>query len=113
MNTKRMRAFVAILGALVVAAPGAALAGGNSGVSPDDRPGAHGIGPSPASISPHDRPGPRGTGVTTTPPATIVVHPTGFDWTDAGIGAGAMAGLTLVAAGGLAATATRRRRAVV
>jgi hypothetical protein len=42
-------------------------------------------------------------------PATIVVAPSGLDWTDAGIGAGMALGLVLVAGGSL--LVTRRHRA--
>ncbi len=40
----------------------------------------------------------------------VVTHNSGFDWGDAGIGAGAAALLLLIIGGGLGATATRRGR---
>ena len=66
MKSKRTFALVAVLAALTIAAPGA-----QAGTSPDDQPGAHGIGPTAAtSVSPDDRRGARGTG-----PSPVSVTP--------------------------------------
>jgi hypothetical protein len=61
------------------------------------------------SLAPDDRPGPRGTSPAADTPPTIVVRPGGFDWADAGIGAGAAVGVGLLGAGILAASARRRK----
>jgi hypothetical protein len=61
-------------------------------VRPDDRAGAHGPGSAPAAT-----------------PAHIVVSPTGFDWTDAGIGAGMAFGLILLGSGMLLVARRHRK----
>ena len=80
-------------------------------VRPDDR----GVRVSPVStpetaLRPDDRPGLRGPGAAPQDfPAQIVIGPGGFDWTDAGVGAGFALGLVLLASG-MALVARRRRQ---
>jgi hypothetical protein len=62
------------------------------GSLPDDRAGARGPGSAPAAT-----------------PAHIVVSPTGFDWTDAGIGAGMAFGLILLGSGMLLVARRHRK----
>ena len=91
-------------GAIVVVAPTA--------LRPDDRPEARGPGATvvvtATPVRPDDRPAARGPGVVASP-APIVIAPTGFDWTDAGIGFAAAFGIALLA-GGFLLVARRHRR---
>jgi hypothetical protein len=78
---------------------------------PDDRAGVRGPGaPSlvlAASVRPDDRAGVRGPGAA---PTVLLTQPgTGFDWTDAGIGALGAFGLALVLFGGLQVASRTRR----
>jgi len=85
----------------------ASAAGATTAVRPDDRAGIRGVG-SPLSaaaagtttaVRPDDRAGARGIGPTEVVAATATVDgSSSFDWRDAGIGAGGMLGLVLVAA---------------
>ena len=84
-------------------------------VRPDDR--AVRVSPAtpvePVVVLPDDRAGVRGPGAAPDPtPATILVSPNGFDWTDAGIGAGMALGLILLGSGMLL-VARRHRRPTV
>jgi hypothetical protein len=58
---------------------------------------------------PDDRPGVRGAGAAETRQPVATVEPVGFDWTDAGVGAGMALGLILLA-GGAVIVARRHRR---
>lgn len=63
------------------------------------------------AVRPDDRPGARGPGTAVdTRPVVVVEQPSGFDWTDAGIGAGATLGVILLASG-LSLVARRHRKA--
>jgi hypothetical protein len=79
-------------------------------VRPDDRAGPLGVGRDAVvsepgtSLRPDDRPGPLGIGLVE--PIQVVGPGDGFDWGDAGLGAGAALALALLAAGGFA----RRRQ---
>ena len=65
------------------------------------------------AMLPDDRAGVRGPGAAPdATPATILVSPNGFDWTDAGIGAGMALGLILLGSGMLL-VARRHRRPTV
>jgi hypothetical protein len=80
-------------------------------VRPDDR----GVRVSPVSpaepvVLPDDRAGTRGPGAAPAEtPAHIVISPTGFDWTDAGIGAGMAFGLILLGSGMLLVARRHRK----
>jgi hypothetical protein len=79
-------------------------------VRPDDR----GVRVSPVSpvepvVLPDDRAGERGPGAAPAAPTTILVSPDGFDWTDAGIGAGMALGLILLGSGMLLVARRHRR----
>ncbi len=92
--------------------PGATVVVAATAVRPDDRPEARGPGAivvvAPTALRPDDRPAARGPGVVASP-APIVIAPTGFDWTDAGIGFAAAFGIALLA-GGFLLVARRHRR---
>lgn len=108
MNKRHLTAALGSL-ALAVAAPAAQAAGQH----PDNR--AVNRATSPAltqGVSPDDRAVDRATRPIPTVPARIEVirEPSGFDWSDAAIGAGAATGLGLVAFGGLLGMSSRRRR---
>ena len=83
-------------------------------VRPDDR--AVRLSPATAdepAMLPDNRAGVRGPGAAPdATPATILVSPNGFDWTDAGIGAGMALGLILLGSGMLL-VARRHRRPTV
>jgi hypothetical protein len=85
--------------------------GSVAAVRPDDRA----VRVSPVSsvepvALPDDRAGVRGPGAAPEPtPAHIVVSPGGFDWTDAGIGAGMVLGLILLGSGMLLVARRHRR----
>ena len=107
--------------------PGAAL--GATVVRPDDRavrvspgvvetavrPDDRAVRVSPVTpvepvVLPDDRAGVRGPGAAPdATPATILVSPNGFDWTDAGIGAGMALGLILLGSGMLLVARRHRR----
>jgi hypothetical protein len=76
---------------------------------PDDRAGSRG--PGTVSTRPDDRAGFRGPGTVRTP-EVVAVKGDGFDWKDAGIGAGAMIGIVLVLGSGLALSRRRSELAV-
>lgn len=83
-------------------------------IRPDDRAGIRGSEPnvSQASIArPDDRAGFRGPGIVGTP-ELVSVKGGGFDWKDAGIGAGTTFGIVLVLMSGLAFTRRRSGLAV-
>jgi hypothetical protein len=63
----------------------------------------------PAAQARHQVTGPR-TPRTTEPPVVVVESSDGFDWGDAGVGAGTAVGIALI--GGAAAAALVRRRRV-
>jgi hypothetical protein len=74
-----------------------------SPLRPDNRPGPFGVGQGVAaqtapSLRPDNRPGPFGIGQVE--PVQIVGPGDGFDWGDAGLGAGVGIALMLLAAGG-------------
>ncbi len=98
--------------------------------SPDTRDAAEGYAPSPSSAivssarqdlrSPDTRDYAEGRGTYNSPDVTVVKIPEpapassaggGLDWGDAGIGAGGLLGLSLVALGGTLAVLHRRQRA--
>jgi hypothetical protein len=83
-------------------------------VRPDDRAGIHGVGLQPVSsdavtgpVRPDDRSGIHGVGSPLASPSVTTADTSGFDWADAGIGAGTT--FALIALGG-AVFALRRRR---
>jgi hypothetical protein len=116
---------LAVAGALAAVGSGTAAADPPSKtfnyyahVRPDDRAGAHGIGLQPVSsgavigpVRPDDRAGIHGVGSPLASLSVTTADTSGFDWADAGIGAGIGAGTTfaLIALGG-AAFAVRRHR---
>ena len=80
-------------------------------VRPDDRTGVRGPGAQllvlAGSVRPDDRAGVRGPGAA--PTVFLPQTDSGFDWTDAGIGALGAFGLALVLFGGLQVAARNRR----
>jgi len=104
-------------------------------VRPDDKSGIRGVEPTGAtpdlsevqrqvaadqvastsvSSRPDDKAGVRGPGVVQTQPAELAtVTSNGFDWNDAGIGAGTALGIMLVLMGGLALTKRRHSELAV
>jgi hypothetical protein len=80
-------------------------------VRPDDRAArVSPVSPVEPAVLPDNRDGVRGPGAAPrTTPAHIVVSPTRFDWTDAGIGAGMALGLILLGSGMLLVARRHRR----
>jgi hypothetical protein len=91
-------------------------------VRPDDRAGLRGAAPDhsdaisrylishqgPPSVRPDDRAGPLGVGAPE--PSIQIVESSGFDWGDAGLGAGVTAALVLLALGAMLLVRSNRHR---
>lgn len=106
------RRLAALLGAAALAASAMAPTAFADATRPDDRAER----PSPTAattvVRPDDRPGPRGPGIIDPAPPLVLVRSGGFDWGDAGIGAGMTAGLVSLAAACFLSVRQRRARLV-
>jgi hypothetical protein len=66
--------------------------------------------PPTAVLTPADVHDPSGAGPTAVQAPVVVIHSTGFDWADAGVGAAATGGLVALLGAGLIVTTRSRRR---
>jgi hypothetical protein len=108
--------WVAPVLAAAVLAPAAAAQTSQDLRSPDARDAATQVQPAPDLRSPDAQDAAEGRGAWNTPQVTVlkisrpqVSSSSGFDWTDAGIGAGGALGLVLLAVGGTLVVAHGRR----